>query len=457
MKDTGKNRWLGNLPEHSPPLDVWDKIEAGLEKEPGGALLQEQLAGLPVHEPPISLWGRIEEQLARRKVMRIGYIASAIAATLFMAIIIRGLLIPEVKNNNISVASPIAKTENVIPNEKIAKQYHVKFSDVKKQSVKLQSGPVFPALPVDSFTTQTSVSDASMITSKFTHIPPLRIQSVSLETVLAKTGIQVVRPTTVTNYLTDNLEEPDTMTTWLLDRNTKKAPPPSLPKIVYQPIGFSLGFDYLPEPISNPDEGTSMYHSFGLMAQYHAPAIEFRSGIGISYYSIPADFSAQYISVNKTSADPTHNDTIINYGDTVVGLVEGIGGINIYGREQSRFLNYYLGAGKKIYDKNRFSATFELGAGFSLLLSKSNNLQGSTYEALRNDANNYFNNVESNVPDITRSRFNLLTGFDIQYRLLKKWSISLEPTLKYYFDPIYYGPNSKIFSIGLRTGILFKL
>lgn len=457
MKDTGKNMWLGNLPEHSPPQDLWDKIEAGLEMESGGVQLQEQLAGLPIHEPPISLWGRIEAQLARRKVMRIGYIASAIAATLFMAFIIRGLLIPEVKNNNTSVAPLVAKTEKIIPVERTTKQDRVELSEAKKQIIKRRSIPLFTAFPVDSLITKTSVPEEISVISEFTYISPLEITSVSQETQLAQAEKPDIRPTTVTNYLTDNLEEPDTLTTWLLARNIEKAPPPPLPKIIFQPKGFSLGLDYLPEPISNPDEGTSMYHSFGLMAQYHAPAIEFRSGIGISYYSIPAGFSAQYISVNKTSADPTSYDTIVNYGDTLVGLLEGIGGINIYGREQSRFLNYYLGAGKRIYNKDRFSATLEVGAGFSLLLSESNNLQGSTYEALRNDANNYFNNVESNVPDITRSRFNLLTGFDVQYRLLKKWSISLEPTLKYYFDPIYKGPNSKTISTGLRTGILFKL
>lgn len=448
MKDTGKNMWLENLPRHSPSEDLWNKIEARLDQNLAGERFQQQLAGLPDHQPPFALWSRIEQQLARNKVFRIGYITASIAATLLLAFMLRGLLIPEVKKNATYVAPGIAKTEKSMPIEKTSKEARVEFSTTKKEIAELQFSTVVPA---DFFIAETViVTEANTTAREFDFIAPLKMLRLSPGNGLSSPEMPVLKPTTVTNSYTGS----DTLRAWLLARNADKTAPPPLPKIAYQPKGFSLGLEYLPEPVSNPQQGSSLYHTFGLLAQYQAPAIEFRSGIGISYYSIPADYSAQYLSFSNTS---TGYDTIVNYGDTLFGLVDGIGGINIYGSEQSRFFNYSLGAGKRIYSRDRFSATLQVGAGFSLLLSESDNLQGSTYEALKKQGNTYFNTVESNIPEINRSRFNLLTGFDVNYRLLKKWSISIEPILKYYFDPIYNGRNSKTFSTGVRTGILFKL
>jgi len=451
MKESGKNMWSDNLPLHSPPMDSWEKIEASLDKELAGDRYHQQLDGLPEHKPPISLWSLIEEQLTRRRNLRIGYFTASIAATLLLAFILHGLLIPEGRKNVTSVSTVTLKMKKNVTIRKISKDDGgIEYSIVKKNFSKHQNSQVITVNTINAGITMNS--EFFPTARKFIHISKLMMKPVTPGNAIASTVLPVVS----TANVSQSYDNSDTLRTRLLTGYADNTAPPSppLPKIVYPSKGFSFGLDYLPEPISNPEKGTSLYQSFGLLAQYQAPAIEIRSGIGISYYSIPADFSAKYFSFSNTASG---YDTIVNNGDTICGLIDGIGGINIYGREESRFLNYSLGAGKRIFTNKKLSATFQVGAGFSLLLSKSNNLQGSTYDALRNKANTYINNIESNIPEINRSRFNLLTGFDFDYLLLRKWSISLEPTLKYYLDPIYKGRNTKSFSTGLRTGILFKL
>jgi hypothetical protein len=450
MKDTGKNTWLDNLPLHSPPENLWANIEARLDMESGQEEFGQRLAGLPLHQPPAFLWNRIEGKLYRGRERRISYFASAIAAVLFLAYIIHGLIIPEVKKNSYSLKPAFAKTEKHIPAVNTKKQESSVIPELKKQIPKQQSNPV---LLTDSNPMEIPMStDNYSAKREFAFIHWLRMLPVSPENGLAKAELPKREISVITDFATADGKRPGTPTPWLPAGNTERTAPPPLLKKVFPNKGFSLGLDYLPEPISNPDKGSSLYQSFGLLAKYQATVVEFRSGIGISNYSIPADFSANYYSLSTSSGV-----TVLANGDTIIGLVDGIGGINIHGVEHSSFLNYSLGAGKRIFSNKNLSATFQVGAGFTLLLSESNNLKNSVYDALKNKSNTFINSTESNIPEINRSRFNLLTGFDFNYRLLKKWSIAIEPTFKYYFDPIYYGRNAKAFSTGVRTGVLFKL
>jgi hypothetical protein len=450
MKDTGRNIWLAKLPLRSPSEDSWEMIEASMDNDLASERFQQQLSSLPLHHAPRYLWNRLEQQLTQRKIVRIRFIIASVAATLLLALLFRGLFIPEGKHTNIPREPATAKTEKIIPLEINIRNDLPKHSVQQNKISVLQSIQDIPS--ISSITENAIVAEVISTKREFTYISQLKMLPANSGIVVSSPQLPVI-PATI---ITSSLIETDTLSAWLLARNTEKTVPPPLPKKAYQPKGFSLGIDYLNEPVSNPDQGTSVYHSFGLMAQYQVPTIEFRSGIGISYYAIPADLSAQYRSLSNSYFG---HDTLINNGDTITmtGIVNDIGGINIYGREQSRFLNYSLGAGKRIYSRDRLSAIVQVGAGFSLLLSHSNNLQGNTYEALKSQANTYFNNIESNIPEINKSHFNLLTGLDFNYKLLKKLSISLEPTIKYYFDPIYKGRNSKAFSAGVRTGLLFKL
>ena len=81
MKENGENMWLKNLPTHAPPEGMWERLEIRMDNNLANERFRAQLVGLPEHEPPFGLWVRIEQGLTRRRVLRIGFIASGIAAT----------------------------------------------------------------------------------------------------------------------------------------------------------------------------------------------------------------------------------------------------------------------------------------------------------------------------------------------------------------------------------------
>jgi len=459
MKETGENMWLNNLPRHSPGQDLWEKIESSLDNEFSQERYKQQLAaGLPEHQPPFTLWARIEAQLARRKAIRIGYITASIAAVLLIAFVLGSVLISEIKRSGTSVSPIATKTDNRIPAEKISKKKNVSSISLVNKRIPRQQNPSVITDDSTEEAERTPVPELPETTDVSAKLLPLTMLPVAPGNGTDKPELPIAESAIASVPLAVS----DTSGAWLMARAMNNPAPPRLPKTINSRKGFSLGFDYLPEPVSNPENGTSLYQTFGLLAKYEAPDIELRSGIGISYYSVPVGFSTQYLSISNSSNSPGVFDTIVYNGDTIYAaeaMTKGINGIDIHASERSKFLNYSLGAGKRIYSDKKLSATLQVGAGFSFLLSEENNLQSIASDVIKNSHNAYsnINSIESNLTDINQTRFNLLTGFDFNYHLLKNWSISVEPTVKYYFSPIYNGRNSKTFSTGLRTGILFKL
>jgi len=62
---------LQDLPEYSPPDNIWESISNDLEEHPTDHVLQAALAELPSYEPPASIWSTIEESLEEAKVVSI--------------------------------------------------------------------------------------------------------------------------------------------------------------------------------------------------------------------------------------------------------------------------------------------------------------------------------------------------------------------------------------------------
>ena len=468
MKDRGENIWLKNLPVHTSPEGMWERIENRMDNNLANERFQARLAGLPEHEPPFSLWARIEQGLARRRVVRLGLIASGIAATLLIAFALNGVLLPEPTKNHTVRSLAKGPTEHLSPeinNGAPNRTGTFAIPDQKKQ--KIATTPEMHPASADLIVRKQSAS-----TIYYNDIPqdisipqdypkpegisiamlPLKMKPATL-----RNGEKApLSPNITTTNPGKNIPKNDTLLAWILARNSKdNSPPPPSHATTRESKGVSIGFNYLPEPMSKSDYASSAYQTFALMAQYQMPSVDLRMGLGISYQSASMEYKTEYLSLSNSNG--YGNDTIIINGSTVIGSVVNAGAVDILGNERASFLYYTIGAGKRIYSNKRISTTLRGGAGFSLLLTNQHKISGPVYDALKSQSNTYFRNTESNIPVINQTHFDLVTGFDFNYRLYKKWSLSIEPTLKYYFNPIYNGNNSKPFSTGLRTGILFKL
>ena len=468
MKENGENMWLKNLPTHAPPEGMWERLEIRMDNNLANERFRAQLAGLPEHEPPFGLWARIEQGLTRRRVFRIGIIASGIAATLLTAFVLNGLLLPEptkiqtaqsiakgpIENRSSEIDAGTPKQNGTFDITGVGKQKTAAPKEILPTSLYLIGRGQSTSALQDNHIQQdiTFPSDYLKLQRISFVMLPLKMKDAMLPSVEQHSLSLISTRSERDKKITMN----DTLSTWLLARNSKdNFPPPPTPAATKQSKGVSIGFNYLPEPMSKSDYGSSAYQTLALMAQYQMPSVDIRTGLGISYQTTPIEYSADYVSFSSSSGKG--NDTIINNGITIIGTLEDAGTVNISGKERSSFLYYTIGAGKRIYSNKRISTTLRAGAGFSLLLTNQDKQNGPVYEALRNQSNTFFTNTESNIPNINQTHFDLVTSFDFNYRLHKRWSLSLEPALKYYFNPIYNGKNSRSFSTGLRTGILFKL
>ena len=468
MKDNGENKWLKNLPSHTPPDETWAGIVNRMDINLANEQLKTQLTGLPVHEPPVNLWARIEQKIASRRMLRVGFIASGIAATLLLAFILKSVFLSEPTNTqpaSLLVRNSTEKHSPKLNSGTISRERT--FAIKNKARRKIATFNNIPLAISDSTekalltTVPQSKENISeiLLVKKYAEFqdnsPNLQVLKIKPSALITGNNLSLSSITKASAPVKNN-PVTDTLTTWLLARNSKdNFPPPPKPDISNHSKGISIGFNFLPEPMSKSEKGSLAYQTFALMAQYQLPSVDFRTGLGISYQSAPMAYSADYISFD--SSPGYVSDTIINNGDTLVGAVMGAGTVNMSGKERSSFLNYSIGAGKRIYSNKRFSTSLRIGAGISLLLNNQNKLSGPAYDALKNQSNTLFSNTQSNIPDIKQTQFDLATGFDFNYRLHKRWSLSVEPTLKYYFNPVYEGGNSRSFSTGLRTGILFKL
>lgn len=467
MKEKGENIWLKNLPAHTPPEGAWEHIEAGLDNMLASERFLSQMAGLPEHKAPAGLWSRIDQNLARRRFARIGFIASGIAATLLIAFILKGLLISEqIKEPQVysHTKIPAHSHSSVTKTGSSAKAGTPSLDSLVKQRNPMitMASPGVTILPKrEKATNFVQINNAEPGKSSSTDFLPMPefsndVLSLKARPINLQSGGQI----TLNSGHADanpvsSFSPADTLTAWLLDRNAKiNYPPPPIAINSNERKGVSLGVNYFPEPMSKSDYA-SAYQTFALMAQYQMPSMDIRMGLGISYQSSAMEYSADYKTINSGFGQNT--DTLISNGDTIIGYLSGIGEINISGKERASFLNYTIGAGKRIFSSKRFSTSLRVGAGFSLLLDNQNKLNNSSFDPILNQANTYVSNTKSNIPDINQTHFDLITGFDFNYRLHKRWSLSLEPTLKYYFNPVYNGSNSRSFTTGLRTGILFKL
>lgn len=457
MKENGENMWLKNLPAHTSPEDMWERIETRMDNDLANEHFRTQLASLPEHEPPFGLWTRIEQAIARRRILRLGLIASSIAATLLIAFVLKGFLLPEVTKTLPVRSLAKGSIENRVAEVNIGTSVRTRTSLMTEQGKRKIVSPQ-EKLAASSYLIEREKSTTTIqYNNKFEDISfPAEFSYPQEKTFamipLERKPIQLYSdeqafhlPNNSNTVAGKNIPKNDTLSAWLLARNSKdNFPPPPSRSFTSAQKGISLGFNYLPEPMLKSDFGSSAYQTFALMAQYRMRSIDFRTGLGISYQSTPIDYRTDYFSISSTGGHG--KDTIINKGS-----------LDISGKEHSSFLYYTLGAGKRIYSNKRISTTLRVGAGFSFLLTNQDKLSAPVYDALNRQANTYFSNTQSNIPDINRTHFDMITGFDFNYRLLKRWSLSIEPTLKYYFNPIYNGNNIKTFSTGLRTGILYKL
>jgi hypothetical protein len=225
------------------------------------------------------------------------------------------------------------------------------------------------------------------------------------------------------------------------------------------------GIHYTPEVLFNMPEKVTMTkkNSFiqggQLSINYDIRNITFQSGLNFSMYNNKASNEINYVS----------RDSIGSYLDVVsYNVIQGDSGQQII--YQTQVQNIYDSVNHSEYDlsKNsysyfqipfmlgykgyvrKFSFTVRAGLGFGVLVYK----KETPYAFSMDDAT--LISIVNTTPTLTKTNTQFLFNVGIGYQLSDNITIAVEPSFKYYLNPLYENSTEHPYSIGLRTGLYFK-
>jgi len=202
---------------------------------------------------------------------------------------------------------------------------------------------------------------------------------------------------------------------------------------------------------------------YGAMASVELPVNKYLFQLGAAYtfskdngnYLVDwqqYDSIGYYYKVSGFEIDPETGQAefetdVENIYDSIAYSEEGV--LN----HQYHYMNFHLLAGYRLYSGQKLSAYVLGGPVYSILLNADEEEVGFS-NTLANDIKVY-NDSKLRVKNNTF----LSLSLGLNYKVSNKLSIGITPTAKIYNKSIYEGrfANKPTWTIGLRTGVIFKL
>ncbi len=434
------------LPVHSPDEGMWDRIASGLDQLDARQAYEEKLAGLPVHRPDSGTWALILQRMQRAKAFRIGTYAS-LAAAASLALLFTIFRTTEPTGKEPATATLSQQLNKTI--EPSATSQH----PAGNLTEKITSPGSLASIPANHTSPGRHPSD----NRSETYLSVNQTEN-TIEFRLAAPLIQVFE------YATGRYDLP-VAKRGLIQSPGKTAVVPLPVYALQEPVRyyspdpydpmkkkdsrFSLAANYLPESLEN-GTGTSLFHNFGLMASVGNEKTRFNSSIGMVYNSEHRVYDVNYTQFIAI--------TVPNPGSGVdsTAIVEASGASQLEGTERHQYITYDMGIGKRLFSKGRITTWLNTGAGFAVRLDNSS-LREETIKTISSHNNSQVNQMDLEIPDYNGMNFSLVTGLDINYRVLKRLSVSLAPTSRIYIKPVLEknGFPTDSFSLGFRSGIKY--
>ena len=228
---------------------------------------------------------------------------------------------------------------------------------------------------------------------------------------------------------------------------------------------FSIGAYITPEFIFYPDDSipNNQSYNFDLSVSYHFSNYYFiQSGLGISFsnddgkYTIDYeryDYMGSYEDVYNVTFDTTPQGIIPIYHTKTVDVYDSVRHISIsQTKNKYTYLQIPLLFGYN-FSKNKMTYSVKGGPSLSVLLFDNipdANLQDEYIKIIR---------INQKMPIRIQTNWQFLVNFGFLYRFSDNFSISMEPSLRYYIKSAYekkYITTKHPFSVGLRTGVVYK-
>ena len=224
---------------------------------------------------------------------------------------------------------------------------------------------------------------------------------------------------------------------------------------------ISLGASYSPEWMFNTLNGDKFANNFGLEGTFHFGPYSVRTGVGLSITtgwnevlvqsnpylgSYQALDSITFTWGQNYSLVPTYYTSSQNVYDTARQYTY----TNI--KKRYTYLQIPMVLGYDFWHNNWLSLGVRAGAVMSLLLNTETS--SMTYDPGK-DRIVTINNI---TPDRIHLNWQAIGGINVSFRLSGRFSIEVEPEVRYYFNSVYESSEltKKPWSVGIRTAFIIK-
>ena len=225
---------------------------------------------------------------------------------------------------------------------------------------------------------------------------------------------------------------------------------------------FNLGISPELSIYRNADRYSETNYWLNTGVTYHAGRFSIQTGVGLGYIFDHANYRVNYKSKDSIGYFTSIISFIVNPGNIVVFTTKDI---PVYDSLQhiadDRAINRYtylqipLMLGYELFETNHFSLGIKAGPAISFLIGTKEALPFIDYPNAR------LIRVENNTLSRVKMNWEIQAALDLEYRLVKNFSIYAQPYYKHYFKPFETGestPNSARdpYSVGIEVGARFN-
>jgi hypothetical protein len=493
-----------NLPEHRPDEALWSRIDALLPVTGKTYFFTPLVNRLPKRQPSETLWYSIVRELDNRNRRKWIYLATLAAAALFAMYFGWDELMHDRKpveqqqlisqgqaKKDVGIQPAVQKPATAVSVKKETDTAIKTTSLPGKGQHRIQKGkqPINPGIReeqrqlvqqgvIPDLTKQTGLPDSNrriiqpatdlVVAQPLNPNPADTAKPLSAKTQPDKTFLQNVAATKVSpadslknkTIVVPPARKPENLL-------ATKTPTPS-------PAGkLSVGVDYLSQPFNNGVNQTHL-RNLNLSAILKKKKIRFYSGIGYAYASESStgnrkdmmtysgtSANASYTLVNASTSSPSALDAYSTAKNSLTDaatqqLFTSLVATPVPANHS--FLYYDLGASSRLFGNDKISGWATAATGIAIKLDKksSREIDIATINTILANNQSAYSIPYNNYQTVNLS---VIAGFQLDYRIIKRFSLLVEPSARFYLVPLFDGylNRSDSFSLGFRTGIKYDL
>jgi hypothetical protein len=513
---------LKNLPVHLPDPAVWSRIDVQLPVAGKAHRFMPLLNRLPQRQPAEAIWYSIVRELDNRNRRRIFYLATFAAAALFAMYFGISDLLVERKPLQQQTSRETAKKDQAVPSslqrpsttfspETGSASAKTTISPAKKGLASAVTGSVAAKTATKSAKTailqsssgqtimqkpdqpsnagrndagkqlaqQPDLTDTNKLIIQPVNTPqlaqnvkpkPVDSADKPLQKVVTGNVPLTQKVAVVKRYPADTIPVKPKVSPTVKKPETLIATNTTIPA---QSKKIAIGLDFLSQPFDNGVNQTHL-QNLNLSATLKKNKVRFYSGIGYAYTS-ERSASVRQDKMAYAASPASMSYTLVNSSAAVTGAMDAYSAAKNSLPDPAvqslftslvaspvpanhPFLTYDLGASARLFGNERISGWATAGSGIALKLDRKSSREtdiAAINTILANNQSPYaipYNNYKT-------INLSLITGFQLDYCIIKRISLLVEPSARFYLFPLFDGYLNRTdsFSLGIKTGLKYDL